>query len=298
MCWKACRFAAIVMGVAVATAAVATAQAAEPRRASTPGRSGGLVPTSKAGMSREELIRSWDLDRDGTISSAEAEVARARMKRDRLELGASIDPLTGRPRSESASTEDEDAANEPRYRLPPALPEAAPATPGPSSTAGAAPSTRPKSLAELSAPLGATPSSPESPGAVAGPEGTTPPPAGRSSRASWLPPAQTGPIGIGGPRAGAPAAVSGYGAGAWSNLNAGRPRATDQHAGTPASGVGQTPLVGRGHVPSTLPPGRTGALILPGQTLPQLAPLAPAPPPLPRYTPPRISAQEMGGYRP
>ncbi len=289
MRWNVFQFAVIVLCVGAA------ARAEGPPRGITPGRSGGLVPTPKLGLSREELVRSWDLDRDGTISSSEAEVARARMKRQRLDLeqGAGIDPLTGRPRSDTRSPAEENAANEPRYQLPPELPEVAPPTEGETTPRAPGTSTRPKSMAELAAPIGGTPSLPKPPGAA-----SDPPPASRSSRASWLPPAPSGSRGVGGPRAGAPAAVSGYGSGAWSELNAGRPRVSDTTSEKTAAGGFQGPVIGRGHIPSTLPPGRTGALVLPGQTVPKLAPLAPAPPPLPRYTPPRISAEDIGGYRP
>ena len=51
-------------------------------------------------VSREELVRKWDLNGDGTIDEGEAEVARARMRRQRAELQdkAGLDPLTGEPR--------------------------------------------------------------------------------------------------------------------------------------------------------------------------------------------------------
>jgi hypothetical protein len=51
----------------------------------------------------------------------------------------------------------------------------------------------------------------------------------------------------------------------------------------------------------TREPGRTGALFLPGQTTPKLAPiapLAPVAPTVPTYAPPRITAEDIGGYRP
>jgi len=76
----------------------ASGQAADP----TAGRAGGLVPGGdgrRAGLTREELIREWDLDGDGTISKSEADVARGRMRKRRIEmqLQAGIDPLTGSP---------------------------------------------------------------------------------------------------------------------------------------------------------------------------------------------------------
>lgn len=50
--------------------------------------------------SREELMRKWDIDRDGKVDAGEAEVARTRMRRARNEamMHSGIDPVTGRPR--------------------------------------------------------------------------------------------------------------------------------------------------------------------------------------------------------
>lgn len=68
-------------------------------------RRGGLLPqrtpaSPLAPVSREELMRRFDLNADGRIDEAEAEMARSRMRRDRAEImrKSSIDPLTGRPR--------------------------------------------------------------------------------------------------------------------------------------------------------------------------------------------------------
>jgi hypothetical protein len=49
---------------------------------------------------REELLRKWDVDRDGKVDASEAEVARTRMRRTRNEslMQSGIDPVTGRPR--------------------------------------------------------------------------------------------------------------------------------------------------------------------------------------------------------
>ena len=45
-------------------------------------RSRGMVPSAPAaGQTREELVRQWDLDGNGTIDASEAAVARARMRR-------------------------------------------------------------------------------------------------------------------------------------------------------------------------------------------------------------------------
>ena len=63
-------------------------------------RQAGDDDLAPSGMTREELVRKWDADGNGTIDESEAAVARARMRRSRLEtqMNASIDPLTGRPR--------------------------------------------------------------------------------------------------------------------------------------------------------------------------------------------------------
>lgn len=74
-------------------------------------RSRDTSPPPAAGpSSREELVREWDLDFNGAIDANEAAVARARMRRSRLELeaGMEIDPLTGKPRSAAAGKADED----------------------------------------------------------------------------------------------------------------------------------------------------------------------------------------------
>jgi len=70
----------------------------------TGGRSGGLVPgretpSVSGGMTRDELLRRFDLDSDGRIDEAEAEAARARMRRERVDTmqNSGLDPLTGRP---------------------------------------------------------------------------------------------------------------------------------------------------------------------------------------------------------
>lgn len=54
------------------------------------------VPTA----SREELMRQWDINRDGKVDTGEAEIARSRMRRARNDamLNSGTDPVTGRPR--------------------------------------------------------------------------------------------------------------------------------------------------------------------------------------------------------
>lgn len=81
-----------------------------------------------AGMSREELVRKWDLNSDGSIDEGEAEVARSRMRRDRAELQmkSGIDPLTGKPRI-LAVDEADPAADPPPEQAGPERPRAKPA---------------------------------------------------------------------------------------------------------------------------------------------------------------------------
>jgi hypothetical protein len=284
----------------------ASGQAADP----TAGRAGGLVPGGqgrRAGLTREELIREWDLDGDGTISKSEADVARGRMRKRRIEmqLQAGIDPLTGSPLQGDAGV-DEPATEpgaEPEFRLPPELPP----PPRSKDREDSLPGMRPPAPPRATAPASGLPAT-TLPGEPAGPRAE---PAKQvrpsvSSRASWLPPQTLAPAMTGGVRAGAPAAVPGYGAGPWADLNAGRRRPAESGTGAGfgagvGAGAGQ-PATGGGLLPASRPPGRTGALILPnvsGRTGLPAAPLPnarPAPPPLvPR---PRITAEDMGGYRP
>ena len=50
--------------------------------------------------SREELMRKWDLNRDGKVDASETEIARSRMRRARTDslMNSGADPVTGRPR--------------------------------------------------------------------------------------------------------------------------------------------------------------------------------------------------------
>lgn len=105
------RVAVLAVGIATA-AAVAFGQAPVPR-------GGGLLPGRDAAppapsSSREELARRWDLNADGQIDEVEAETARSKMRRDRLELlqrgqSSRAKPLTKtvtNPVAETSETED------------------------------------------------------------------------------------------------------------------------------------------------------------------------------------------------
>lgn len=286
------------LGFAMTFVALATAFGQD----GSAGRSGGGVTT---GLTRGELIRSWDLDGDGTISKSEADIARARMRRQRTEmqLDAGIDPVTGLPRGQAPAPSPME--DQPPYQLPPEFLTDEPAESTDPANLDQRPSVRPKPMAELLAPITTKdpvpglPRMPNLTGKPVAPSST--PPVERSSRASWLPPTKTSTAGLGGPRAGAPPAVSGYGSNAWSDLNAGRFRALQFEAEKSAANAGRTPTTGGGLMPTVRKPGQTGALILPGQRDPRLAPTtptAPAPPRIPMFAPPRITAEDIGGYGP
>lgn len=252
-------------GVAVAMAGLTTALAGMVATADELDPTGGLrsrapaaVDPALPGASREELVRRWDLDGNGTIDPSEASIARARMRRARSELEQSngIDPLTGKPRVLAGN-----ATPEPEPPMAAARASAEPLAPATESQPPAGPpGTR------VPAVSGTTPVQPPAtprPSAIALPQ------AGGSR-----PPAVTGGV-----RAGAPAARAGYGSLApATTLNAGRPM--------PSAAPPLAPGRGRrgGLVPSV--PGR-GAIGRPAM---------PAPPPLAPPSTPRITADEIGGF--
>jgi hypothetical protein len=116
--------------------------------------------------SRDELMRKWDLDRDGKVDASETEIARSRMRRARNEalMNSGTDPVTGQP------------------RVPTDPVTGRPLAAGPGAAAGSLPSGR----AAVSPPaddggLILVPGTGEAPGAAAG-AATTPDAASRSTQ--------------------------------------------------------------------------------------------------------------------
>lgn len=268
---------AAVAAVLVAPSAVSQSAAEE----TAPQRRGGLLPEQDAapGMrssTATELIRRWDLNADGRIDPTEADIARSRMRSERIEarqgaLPPGIDPQTGLP---TAATDGGDPQD---LLLPPGSPtgggggRATAATPGtrkPDAAGGpatGAPRQEPSGRSRVPQPRDATRGGDQRPEAA-----RTTVPDVRST------PQRPQPV-TGGARAGAPAARPGYGStGPKSDLNAGR-----LPAGLPPS-RGLPPPGGRGSArsasaPPAGPQGRT------------------AQPPRTFAPPPRVSAEEIGG---
>lgn len=188
------------------------------------------MPSLPGGASREELVQKWDLNGDGTIDTSEAAIAKARMRKARMEmqLDSSLDPVTGKPR-----TADGDDVGEAAARPDGLPPEPVPSRATTTSDRPTLPGTRvPTPVTSSSGTNGSA-----APGTTATKGRGTPP----SSGAFW-----------GGLRAGAPAARPGYGSlGPKPDLNAGRPRSL-------LPGTGGAPYQPRGGLmPSTT--GRPGA---------------------------------------
>jgi len=238
-------------------------------------------PAQVPSATREELMRQWDLDRDGRVTESEAEIARGRMRRARMEAltAPARDPLAGRRPSPLApsSSAAGDARDTPSDDdglilvpgtgagpLPPRTeaadrgrPRATPSDrPTPPATTSAIPGTRAPALAP--AVPAVTPRLPGSSMAEARGDGAASP-AGRPPLGPMRPPGtgmpsagSTGRPGVisGGARAGATAARPGYGGGvAPPDLNAGRlpagfPQTRGSVAGT-AGGFRGPPLPGQ-----------------------------------------------------
>lgn len=265
-------------------------------------RSGGLLPergTAAGGRSSTaaELLRRWDLNADGRIDPTEAEIARSRMRAERVESRQAeaqpfpaIDPVTGRPLEAGGVAPDE-------LLLVPGRPNAAAGNGG--RTAAATPGNRGPAAAADGGPrnppsrnVGPPNSGPQPrAGTRAGDQRADPARAGGPTAAAAQPATVSGgrqppqrpqPM-TGGSRAGAPAVRPGYGAaGPKVDLNAGRlPAGLPPSRGLPPQGgrmpsrSATAPLSGP---QGGRPTGRT------------------APPPRSSATPtPRISAEEIGG---
>jgi hypothetical protein len=224
---------AAIVAVGLAGSAVGqnVAPTNPPGSAPPPARRGGLLPQRTptaplAPLSREELMRRFDLNSDGRIDEAEAEMARSRMRRERAEVmrNSSIDPLTGRPRG-----------------APP--PEPPPKPAGIQAAEVAPPAAKPKDDELLLVP--GRPDGTPAP-ATQTPAAKTQPPTGRPSASAArepVPPRQLPTATTGGVRAGAPAARPGYGAlGPRSDLNAGRqPTAPTRPAPAGRPAIGRAP---------------------------------------------------------
>lgn len=195
--------------ILLASAAVGQAQAP-----GAGGRTSGLLPVREApsvsgGMGRDELLRRFDLDSDGRIDEAEAEAARARMRRERVDTmqNSGLDPLTGRPRGATPAGPPRD---EPPARNDDLILPGAPADPPPRKPAD--------DVEKKPVPK--------------------PAPA--------VPPGRAPPL-TGGVRAGAPAVRQGYGATLpKADLNAGRPREPWPQPNTARSRSGMQPSGGSG----------------------------------------------------
>jgi hypothetical protein len=109
-----------------------------PAASKTRAAAGAAVPR----LTREELIRKFDLNRDGKIDQGELEVASSKMRLERAEMRLSrgVDPVTGLPRDAQEGGLEPDEAEEPplsieelarRLGLEPAPQETPPAAPPP-----------------------------------------------------------------------------------------------------------------------------------------------------------------------
>lgn len=238
---------------------------------SAPARRGGLLPqrtptSPVAPVSREELMRRFDLNADGRIDEAEAEMARSRMRRDRAEImrQSSIDPLTGRPRG-----------------APPPEPAKEPVR---IQAADVAPPAAKQRDDELLLLPGRPDGTPAPANAAQQPAAPSQPPANAAREAlpTRLPPSAA----TGGVRAGAPPARPGYGAlGPKPDLNAGRQPTMPNGAmqprvgGMPPRGMPPGTMTGRTAPPNAGPAGRPSIGRAPNAR--------PAPPP-------RITAEDIG----
>lgn len=248
----------VVAGLASPAFAQTPTPTNPPGPAAAQSRRGGLLPQRPASpavapVSREELMRRFDLNADGRIDGAEAEMARSRMRRERADImrHSSIDPLTGRPRG----------APPPEPPKKPVDIQAADVVP---------PVAKPKDDELLLVP--GRPDGTPAPAAQT-PAAKTQPPTGRPSASAAreaLPTRQPPSAVTGGVRAGAPAARPGYGAlGPKPDLNAGRqptapfggmqPRGVPGRTAQPNAGPTGRPAIGRAPTPRPIAPPRITA---------------------------------------
>lgn len=202
---------------------------------------GGLVPAPVPRKTREELVREWDLNHDGTIDQGEAEVAASKMRRERaaLRLNSGLDPVTGRPRGEPVEEPPPDDVDS---TIEPDVPEDEPAT----------------DRDERPALPGTRVPRPQLPGRKS-PE-ANPPSSTRAGTAGSRAAAdlKRQPV-TGGVRAGGLPARAGYGAGVpAAPLNAGKPitprtRATMPPANQARGGLVPTPPTGNAAAPAAAP---------------------------------------------
>ena len=281
----------ILLAVIVMTA-LAVAHAGD-AGGQTPGtvspRRGGLVPQRSAPatvepMSREELMRRFDLNGDSRIDEGEAEIARSRMRQQRADIlrNSSVDPLTGRPRGAA-----------------PPEPPAKPVDPT-AVEAGANPVPRAQAHPPGSEELLLVPGRPDGTAA-----GRDPKAAAQASPAPQRPAAMTGGV-----RAGAPPVRAGYGAlGPKADLNAGRPMGGPGAApsGRPSGMQGgmqgmQPPLRGLPPQNAARPPRQAGqpgsggmpmSGGMPGRSAPGRGTAPPRPGLFPQSSP-RVSAEDIG----
>lgn len=217
-------------------------------------------------MTRAELQRRWDLDRNGTIDEGEAAVAASRMRQERarMRLRRIIDPVTGRLLDdgddrfgtdpamagdgieswlEGPATPRRSASREWFERWSREFDEAASAdpetVPGGTPSSDDAPSTRPRALS-LHGPIPGRPAAPTTGDglSVAARRDAADRPTASGADATSAP---RRPWPTGGLRAGAEPARPGYGSGVTRDLNAGRP--IDRSAG---SGGASLPTTARG----------------------------------------------------
>ena len=220
---------------------------------------------------RGMLLQRWDRNRDGKIDLGEAEMARAQMRRERIERAerSRVDPLTGRRQDELFAPDDEDSDLFSRRSSTPSQQPPAPAAVARQQTAGL-PSPRGVGDPESATGSEATATFLGPPTGLPGVTGgRLPAGAPLSSAARVLPQTTsnssaaglnagapiggsrpferpTAPLGTaltGGIRAGAPAVRPGYGtSGTTTNLNAGR-----LLGGAPSVGGGLPPPGGSGY---------------------------------------------------